>query len=891
MSFPPGWRRLFRLPRFNRKRIEEDLEDELSFHLMMREEKLQRLGHSAESARANAMARFGDHERVRDECLTIDHRYAREVRFMEWVESVLADVRYAARTLRRMPGFTIVATLTLALGIGATAAMFTLVNGILLRPLPYPAADRLVKVYQAYPEKGLDSWGVSQENIVMYRDRATDFAAFSAYRGASVTMTGNGVPERIAAELVTGDFFRVMGISPILGRAFGRDEDVPGRNDVAVLSKGFWLARFAGDPNIIGTTIDLDGRPTRILGVMPPDFAFPRPEVKLWRPMGLDPTRTHGWINTGVARLRPGISVAHARRQTTAIMWDWARRRSDVIGMSIDPSKTQMKTVVIPLRDAMTGSVEHPLTVLLAAVSLLLLIATANVATLLSSRAVARQREIGLRVALGATGARVIRQLLTESVALALLGAAAGVAFAFGAVRAFTHSSLVSLPRIEEVSVDGRVLAFTLAVSIVSGALFGLVPALHGVRRRLTADLAAGSRESTHRATRRINDALVAAQLSLSVVLLIAAGLLLESVDRLTRVDLGFRPQGVSVISLAIPSTRVATAPAANAFYSALLQGVRTVPGVRSAALTWSMPFDGNSNVDGYVVDGHPAPPSENQDQTMQTAVSSGFFATASITLLEGRDFTATDDSIHPLVVVVNDVIAKRYWPRGGALGQRIRVTGDPQWSTIIGVVRGARDMDAAAPPGPHIYASLPQLGGDRLSLAIRTDRSAAAVIPAIRTAITRLEPAIPLEGARPLTSFVEESRASRRLTELLLAGFAVLAVLLAGVGIFGVMSLSVANRSREFGVRLAVGATPGTLVRHVLREGTVLAALGVGSGVVFALVATRWIASLLYAVSPTDPAVFATLSVLLGAIAVAACWLPARRAARSDPLVVLRAD
>jgi predicted permease len=284
-------------------------------------------------------------------------------------------------------------------------------------------------------------------------------------------------------------------------------------------------------------------------------------------------------------------------------------------------------------------------------------------------------------------------------------------------------------------------------------------------------------------------------------------------------------------------------------------------------------------------------PPSGNEDQTMQTAVSPGFFATAGITLLEGRDFTASDDSAHALVAVVNDVIAKRFWPHGGALGKRIRVTGDPPWSTIIGVVRSARDMDAAAPPGPHIYASLAQLGGDRLSLGIRTDGDAAAVLPGVRAAITRIEPSIPLEGARALTSYVEQSRASRRLTELLLAGFAVLAVVLASVGIFGVMSLSVANRSHEFGVRLAVGAAPGTLVRHVLREGALLAAVGVGAGLVLALVATHWIANMLYAVSPTDPLVFATLSVLLGAIAIAACWLPARRAARSDPLVVLRAE
>lgn len=875
MSVGPGWRRFFRLS-LGKRSVEREIDDELEFHLAMREDKLRRLGASADDAHAQARERFGDPARFRDECLTIGQRHAREVRTMEWLESVWFDFRYALRTLRRMPMFTIVATLTLALGIGATSAMFTLVNGILLRPLPYPDADRLVRVLQAYPEKGLDSWGVSQENIVMYRDRATDFEAFSAYRSSSMTLTGSGGPMRLSGARVTADFFRVMGVNPMLGRPFTREEDAPGKNDVAVLSYGFWQTRFAGDRKIIGTTIDIDGRPTQVLGVMPPEFGFPRPETKMWLPIGLDANRKFGWIQTGIARLKPGVSIEHARQQTTAIMWDWMRNRGDFMKSSVDPSKTRMHSLVVPLREAMTGRTARPLTILFAAVSLILLIAIANVATLLAGRAATRQREIGIRSALGASGKRVVRQLLTESVTLALLGAVVGIALAYTSVRAFTHSNLVSLPRIEEVHLDWRVLAFTLAASIASGLLFGLLPAMHGIKPR--------------RATRRVNDGLVVAQLSLSVVLLVAAGLVLQSFHRLTQVDLGFKPDGVTSIALPVPQQRVQSAPAAAAFYNALLNEVRAVPGVKSAALAWSLPFEGNSNVDGYLVDGHPVPDG-SEEQTMQTAVSPGFFSTVGIPLLSGRDFAVSDDSTSLNVAVINQYLAKKFWPAGDALGKRIRVSGDPNWSTIVGVVGSARDNDAATPPGPHIYASLSQTGGNTLSLGLRMNGDPAAVVPAVREAIKRVEPGIPLDGVRALTSFIDQSMATRRLTEILLASFAALAVLLAGVGIYGVMSLSVAGRSREFEVRLAIGASPAMLVRHVLREGGVLAALGVLLGVVGALIATRWIASLLYDTSPTDPVVFASLSMLLGFVAVAACWVPARRASRSDPLTALRAD
>jgi predicted permease len=607
--------------------------------------------------------------------------------------------------------------------------------------------------------------------------------------------------------------------------------------------------------------------------------------------LGLDPTRQFGFQHSGIARLKPGVSIDHARAQTTAIMWDWARRKPPLGGSgAVIPERTRMGTIVTPLHEWLTGSAAQPLTVLFAAVSLILLIAVANVATLLSSRAATRQREIGLRTALGATRRRVARQLLTESVALALLGAAGGIALAVFGVRAFVASGLGPLPRMEDVHVDGRVLAFTLVVSVASALLFGLLPAIHAARSRPASDLATGQRGGSPRGTHRVNSALVVLQLSLSVIVLVAAGLSLKSFQRITNVALGFRADDVTAIPLSLPP-RLNTAAAMNAFVRTSLEEVRAIPGVQSASLAWTLPFEGGGNVDGYMIEGRPTPPSGSEDQLMQIAVSPGHFSTLGIPLLSGRDFVAADDSASLAVAIVDERLARRYWPAGDAIGKRIRTGGDDIWFTIVGIVGNVRDVDAASDGMPHLYVSIPQIGGTRLTLAVRTASDAAGVIPAVRRAVARIEPTIPLDVVRPLSDVVDFSFASRRLTKILLGGFALLAVTLAAVGIYGVMALHVANRKREFGVRLAVGATPGELLRLVLREGAALAAAGVTIGIAGAYVAGRWIQSLLYDVSPTAPAILVGLPAILAAIALGSCYLPARRAAQSDPLVALRAD
>jgi predicted permease len=887
MSLGNGWRRLFR-----HERPEQDVDDEIAFHLAMREEKLRMLGAPNDSAHADALRRFGDVSRIRDETLNIDRQYAREVRMTEWLASVRSDFGFALRGLRRTPAFTFVAVTTLALGIGATSAMFSLVDGILLRPLGYAEPDRLVRVIQAFPELGLDSWGLSQQNVALYRDRVREFSSFAAYTRAGRTLSGSGAPERLSAVSATGDFFDVLGVKAIIGRTFTSVEDTQQTNNVVVLAYGFWQTRFAGDRGVIGKVIDLDGKPMTVIGVTPPDFAFPRADAQVYVPLGLDPSRQFGFYLTGIGRLAPGATPVQARRASTPVMWEWARGTHGLVAPGVDPKNTHMTTIVTPLREAITRDSKRPLEVLQAAVLLILLIAIANVATLLSSRAAAREREVALRNALGATRRRVVRQLLTESVALAAVGAAAGIALAYALVYVITHSAAVSLPRISEVSVSWRVLAFTLLVALIAGLAFGIAPALSLVRRQLAEHLTGAGKGSARASSRRFNNSLVAAQLALSVVLLVSAGLVLKSFRRLLSTDLGFEPANVTTLAVPLPSEKYNARDRIAVTASQIAERTRSVPGVEDAAIAWYLPFSGNRNTDGFIVEGH-APPSNagGETQTVQLAVGPGFFRTLRIPLKYGRDFTSADRASTTPVMIVDEALARRYWTGADALGKRIRLTGDTTWCTIVGVVGSVRDQDVAEAPAPHTYFPYLQQPDPRPMLAVRTRDNSAATLTAVRAAIHELEPGIPLDNVRPLDSWISRALDTRRITELLLGGFALLATLLASIGIYGVMSLYVTSRYREFGVRLAIGADPAALVGLVLREGLVVALVGVSIGIVGAFGATRWVRALLYDVNATDPLVFSSLSIALLAVAALACYIPARRAARSDPLVALRAE
>ena len=746
---------------------------------------------------------------------------------------------------------------------------------------------------QSYPEKGLDTWTLSQQNVALYRDQVSDFSVFAAFRSAGVTMTSESSPERLAAIFVTGDFFSVLGTKPLLGRVFGRAEDRPNIGSVAVLSYGFWQSHFGGR-DVSRITLNLEGTPTPVIGVMPPSFAYPRPDAQIYLPLGLDPGRRFGWSLTGVGRLRPGVSADHAAKQATGVMWTWARDNPDVLSATpIDPATTRMHAIVTPLRDAITGSVARPLFVLQAAVLVLLLIAVANIATLISSRSTARAPELAVRTALGATPRRVARQLLTESVALAVLGGLLGVLVATLAVRGFVHWSPRTVPLVESVRVNGSVLAFALVVTIASGLIFGSAPAIRVARtRRLADDLTGSQKQSARASARRLNAALIVAQLALSTVLLLSAGLVAKSFQRLLATDLGFNPRHAIGAMLALPMQKYMDRSEVAPATEAIVDRVRTLPGVRAAAAVWSLPYSGNVNSDGYLIEGHAPPPNAGAEtQVVQQPVTPGYFDALGIPIRYGRDVSRDDRPGSLPVVVVDEALASRYWAGGNAIGKRMRFSGDTTWMTIVGVVGSVRDEDVVAEPRPHAYQPYAQAPGTRPSLAIRVAGDPTSVIAALPRAIHELEPGAPVIGIRPLGDFVGQALDNQRLTEVLLIGFALIAAGLAAVGVYGVMALYVANRSREFGIRLAIGARPTNLVALVVRQGLGLASGGLAVGLVAGLVATRSLRSLLYEVSPTDPVVFVGIAAGLFAVATVACVTPARRAARDDPLTSLRAE
>ncbi|MEK6410066.1 MAG: ABC transporter permease [Acidobacteriota bacterium] len=867
---------------FHRDHAERELDQEMSAHLAMLIDEKVAGGLSADEAYRAARIEFGGVDQVKEQ--------VRDVRLGATIEQVWLDARYALRMLRKNPAFTAIVVITLALGIGVNTAIFSLVDGILLRPLPYEQPDRLVRLVQSQRQLGLDAWNLSQASFAALRDNTHSLEAVAAYSTSGANLTGDGDPERVSLGTVSADFFKVLGIPPVLGRAFRAGEDTPGNNGVCVISFGFWQRRFSGDPNIIGRSLNLNSTATEVVGVMPAGFSLPRPETEIWIPIALNPTRTAPYFLRAIARLGPGVSLSEAEAETKAALWDYARQHPD-IGESRIPldQGSALKTIVTPLKQVMVGSTKKPLLILLCAVGLVLLIACANVANLLLARATSRVREIAVRFALGATPSRVARQLLTESLVLAFIGAAGGVMLAWLGVRMLGRMPVDGIPRIEAVTVDGRVLAFTAGLALLTGLLFGLMPALRAYRMGMVAAMHEGGRGGT--SSRRSTSALVAAQFALSFVLLIGAGLLLKSFQRLQSVDLGFNPEKLLTMFVSLPARKYSKPEQSLQFYQSLIDRLRSLPGVRAAGLTTSIPFGGDDNTDNFIVEGHEPGTGDEGVQAQLLAMTSGNLQAMGIPLLRGRDFLESDKSDSQPVAIIDETLARMYWPDGDALGKRVETTGDMQWMTIVGVVGGIKQDALAEKLQPHIYAPLSQSPTLVAKLVIRTDGPSNSTIGAVRTAVSGLDPDIPVYSIRSMNDVIGRTLNSQRLTNLLLASFSVLALLLAAVGIYGTMSLYVGSRKKEFGIRLALGAQPGVLLRLVLREGMLLIAAGIAIGVGGALVLTRAIASLLFEVSPTDPVVFTGVPLLLVLVALAACFVPARRASRVDPMAALRCE
>ncbi|HYP28824.1 MAG TPA: ABC transporter permease [Blastocatellia bacterium] len=872
------WRNLFR-----KARMEQELAEEIDAYTEMLVDLKIEKGLNPGEARRVALIELGGKEQIKEK--------VREVSVGHYLETLWQDLRFGLRMLRKNPGFTAVAVLTLTIGIGANVAIFSVVYGVLLQPLPYAEGDRLVTLIQAYPQKGLSTWGISQANFALYRDQNRVFEKVAAYTPAGFNLTGGDSPERLQAASVTVDFFDVLGVQPGWGRAFLPEEDTPGKNLVCIISYGLWQRRFGGDLQMLGKPLLLNNVPTEVVGIMPPGFAYPNRNVELWLPVGLNPQRLSPYTLVGIARLKPAVSAVQAEAETTDIFWNAAQENPAIAGATVAPPEgADMKTIVRPLKDVIVGETKTPLLILLGAVGLVLLIVCANVANLLLVRAASRTREFAFRFALGASAGRVIRQLLTESLLLGLIGGVTGTTLAYLGVRLLRQlPALQQLPRLEEVSVNPTVLAFTAALSVLTGLLFGLAPALRTYQIGLLTGMREGMRGSAGPINRRLNSVLVSAQFALCLVLLIGAGLLLKSFQRMLSVSPGFQPEHVLSMRLALPNNKYANAEQSAQFYESLLERVRSLPGIRSAGVVSYLPFGGNGEADGFIVEGHEPESGGVAPNAQIRVVSPGYIQTLEIPLLRGRDFLPSDRADSPLVAMVDETLARRYWADGDAIGKRIRFSWSDQWMTIVGVTAGVKNRNLRETAEPHLYYPHAQDPSRQMYLTVRTAAEPTSATAAIQSEVRALDANLPVWKVQTLTEAVGQTLNNQRLTNTLLTVFALLAVLLAAIGIYGVMSLYVSNRTKEFGIRLALGAQPVVLLRSVLRQGLALALAGVVVGTIIAVALTRMLASLLFEVSATDPAIFIGVPLLLVAVALLACYIPARRAMRVDPLEALR--
>jgi predicted permease len=806
--------------------------------------------------------------------------------------------------MRRSPGFLLLAVLTLAVGIGANVAIFTVVNAVLIRPLPYPQPEDLVMVWHTAPGLKMERFEHSDATYVLYRKHNRVFEDLGIYWEGSATLTGGEAPERVGAAGLTASALTVLRVPPILGRSFQEADERPGAERVALLSHGLWRRRFDGDPQAIGRTLRVDGETRRVVGVMPEGFRFPSAEAELWLPMTLDLARLEaGNFNyAAVARMRPGVPPARAARELSALVWRIPEEFPDARidrGM-IESAK--LAVLVDPLREMVVGDVARILWVLLGSVGCILLIACANVANLFLVRAESRQREVAVRNALGATRGAVARLFLGESLALSVFGGILGLALAAAGVRLLVSLRPQGIPRLEEIGVDAVVLAFTLLLSLLAGLLTGGLAALRYGAPELAPALKEGGRGDTSgRARHRARNALVTAQMALALVLLVGCGLMVKSFWRLRAVDPGFDPRGVLTLHLDLPETEYRDSFANARFVRQLLEKVRAVPGVVSAGTITHLPLGGGNSNSGYSFADFPLPPGQVPPILGTRFASPGYFETMGIRRIEGRLFDRIDPTRRSQEVVVSEALARRFWPGQSALGRRLTqgLAEDGRWFTIIGVVGSTRDIGLKEKPYETVYFPLLRLepgddDGDEwvprnFTLVIKGRVDPAALAAPVRRAIWSLDPNLPLAQMRPMEEVVERSMARTSFTMLLLVIAAAVALLLGTVGIYGVNSYVVSQRTREIGVRMALGAGRRDISRMVLRQGFLLAAAGIAIGLAGALLVTRLMLALLYDVSPRDPATFAAVPALLALVALFASWLPARRAATVEPLEAIR--
>jgi putative ABC transport system permease protein len=871
---------------FRREQGERDFAEELESHLQLHIEDNLSAGMSPGQARRAALLKLGGVARTKEDY--------RDRSGLPVLETLAQDVRYGLRQIKRSPGYAVVAVLTLALGIGANTAIFSVVNAVVLRELPYPQPDRLMvaSLVNVHDPALPYSYGVA--DYLAAREGQRSFKDFAAVTWAdTITYTGGAEPERLHGTRVSAEFFTALGVHPALGRAFAPGEDAPGHTREVVLSHRFWQQRFGADPAVIGRALSLDGESFSVVGVLPADFHFDAfgatDNGDVWPLMRIAPrnVRYPFGLRT-IGRLKPGITLAQARTDLSAIARDMQRRfpNSDLSGASIQPLKTQI-----------VGSVRPALLILLAAVGLVLLIATVNVANLAVSRTTTRDRELAIRAALGASRGRVARQVLTESVLVAAFGGTLGLFLAYWGVRAIVTLAPGGLPRLTAIAVDGQVLAFTMAVSLLSGLLFGLAPAVHGFGRHIEETLRGGAQNlAEQRGRRGLRHALVVVEVSLSLVLLIGAGLLLKSFERLTNTSPGFNPKPLATALISLPRARYQDEKRIVSFYGELLDRVQHSPGVRSASISMSLPPDLLNMRNPFWVPNEPIVPGNSLPSAVETTVSPGYLQTLGVPLLRGRWFEESDRGRSDQILVINDALARRYFRGQDPIGQRIK-TGDPNpdspWETIVGVVADIKyeGLDGAPEPTlyvPYFQAYWPSFSRE-MFLVARTSGDPKAIASSLRTAMLALDRDLPPAEVHTMKELLADSVAQPRFRTLLLGIFAGMALLLSAVGIFGVMAYLVSRRTQEIGVRMALGASRGEVRRMILGEGLRVTLIGIAIGLVGAFASGRLIKGLLYGVGPADPATFAGVSLLVIVVALIACYLPAHRATQVDPMIALR--